>query len=86
MKVLCHFCFYSPQRNKIFKFVIHTKNNQEVELNGVLKGKELSHKLSFSLKSDINEVALIHRLAAKAKIKELEIDEGKLCFYNKNRL
>ena len=55
-------------------------------MNSILKGKKLSHKLSFNMESDMSEVAPIHRLAAKAKIKELEIDEGKLCLYNKNCL
>ena len=48
-------------------------------MNGILKGKKISHKLSYNLKSDMSEVAPIHRLAAKAKIKELEIDEGTSC-------
>ncbi len=48
----------------------------EVELLGSLKGKEIRHKMKFIMRSDPTDVAPIHRLAAKAKIKELEIDEG----------
>ncbi len=50
-------------------------------LSGTLKGKKISYKLKYSLAGEPTELAPVHRLAAKAKIKELEVDEGKYCQY-----
>ncbi len=47
-----------------------------VTLSGTIHGKALKYSLDFSLKGEPSETSPIHRLTAKAKIKELQDEEG----------
>ena len=47
-----------------------------VTLSGKIHGEKVTFSLDFDLKGEPSENAPIHRLAAKAKIKELQDDEG----------
>lgn len=45
-----------------------------VSLTGTINGRLMRHSLEFSFKDSASDLAPVHRLAAKAAIKQLEED------------